>query len=184
MRRSTYMACYISTPLPLHHRGSMAASTIISAFCLASIFTLLSETTPSFVVEALIVSVNNRVTIQSSPLIGGPVWLPVHCKVIVDDSHIFDFIPLNAASTETIQKLITLQTVPATVRIIQKNGKSEVNGSCNNRCNDDVEFTKLYVERAVQFSQEYDQDLHLISNNCWSFAFDLLWNISHPECMC
>jgi hypothetical protein len=134
-------------------------------------------------VDELQVSVYNRVAIQSSPLIGGPTWLPVHCKVIVDDQHIFDFIPLNAASTETIKKLITLQTVPATVRIIQKNDKSEVNDSCNNRSEDgdDDELTKLYVERAVQFSQEYDQDLHLISNNCWSFAFDLLRNISYPE---
>jgi len=171
-------------PLLLRPRGFMAAYIIASAFYLGSIFTVLSIATPSlFVVEALQVSVNNRVAIQSSPLIGGPAWLPVHCKVIVDDSYVFDFIPLNAASTETLKKLITLQKVPATVRIIEKNDKSEVNGSFNNRSGegDDDKLAKLYVERAVQFSQEYDQDLHLISNNCWSFAFDLLRNISYPE---
>ena len=169
----------------LRPRGFMASCIIASAFYLASIFTVLSIATPSlFVVEALQVSVNNRVAIQLSPLIGGPAWLTVHCKVIVDESHVFDFIPLNAASTETLKKLITLQKVPATVRIIQKNDKSEVNSSFNNRSGDgdDDELAKLYVEQAVQFSEEYDQDLHLISNNCWSFAFDLLRNIiSNPE---
>jgi hypothetical protein len=115
--------------------------------------------------------------IQLSPLIGGPAWLPVHCKVIVDDSHIFDFIPLNATSTETIHKLISLQKVPATVRIIEKNERGEIGSSLNNLSEEVDELTK----RAVLFCQEYDQDLHLIDNNCWSFCFDLVRNVTHPE---
>jgi hypothetical protein len=146
-------------------------------------FMLLFRTTQSFVLDALQVLANDRVTIQPSPLIGGPAWLPVHCKVILNDTHAFDFVPLNAASTKTLRRLITFQSVPATVRIIHKNDETVVQGSCDDGIDDgDGErVTNLYVERAVQFSKEYDQDLHLVSNNCWSFAFDLLRNISRPE---
>ena len=179
--RSTCMSRGQSMSLLLRLRVSMATYTIICAFCFTSMLTVLSGTTPSFVVEALQVRVNSRVTIQPSPLIGGPSWLPVHCKIIVDDSHIFDFIPLNAASTETIRKLITLKPVPATARIIQKEKKNRIHDSCNKRSDDDDELEKMYVERAVQFCQEYEQDLHLVRNNCWSFAFDLLRDISQPE---
>ena len=150
------------------------AYAITFAVYLASIFTVLSGATPLFVADAFQVAVNSKVTIQTSPLIDGPSWLPLHCKVIVDDSHIFDFIPLNAASTETIKKLVTLRKVPATVRIIKKNSESEDDGG-------DGDSTNLYVDRAIEFCQEYDQELHLLSNNCWSFAFDLLRYISRPE---
>jgi len=122
---------------------------------------------------------DNRLAIQLSPLVGGPAWLPVHCKVIVDDSHVFDFIPMNATSTETIQKLISLQKVPATVRIIEKSKTGEIRRSLNSRSEEDDELSK----RAVLFCQEYDQDLHLIDNNCWSFCFDLVRNVTHPESM-
>ena len=139
------------------------------AICVASGFALWSG---AFLAEALQLAVNNRVAIQTAPLIEGPSWLPVHCKVIVDDSHVFDFIPLNAASKETLQKLVTLQAVPATVRIMKKSGEPEA----NKRDNDEP-----YVERAIKFCEEYDRDLHLLSNNCWSFAFDLLQTISRSE---
>ncbi len=121
------------------------------------------------VAEALQLPVNNRVKIQTAPLIEGPSWLPVHCKVIVDDSHVFDFVPLNAASKETLLKLVTLRAVPATARITKKNGDKNM---------DDGE---PYVERAVQFCEAYDQDLHLVNNNCWSFAFDLVRTMFNPK---
>jgi hypothetical protein len=130
---------------------------------------------------------DNRLKLQPSPLIGGPAWLPLHCKVIVDDTHIYDFVPLNATSTETIQKLIQLQAVPAKVQQIirrrssepqtisndSSNNNSYKNDNNNNNVNDE-ELAKLFIERAEQFCQEYDQDLHLIKSNCWSFAFDLI----------
>lgn len=148
----------------------MTGYSIVSSFYVVFLLAISSATIP--VVEALQV-LNNRVKLQLSPLIGGPAWLPVHCKVVVDDSYLFDFIPLNAASTETLQKLISLQAVPATVRTTQNN---------NNRGgDDDDELTKLYLERAVQFCQEYEKQLHLINNNCWSFAFDLLRYIFQSE---
>ena len=158
----------------------MAVFGIGHAICVASIFTVLVG---AFVAEALQVAVNSRVIIQTAPLVEGPSWLPVHCKVVVDDSYVFDFIPLNAASKETLQKLVTLQAVPATVRILKKNAENEDDGK-SNRVGEDAgksASAEQYVERAVLFSEEYDRDLHLLSNNCWSFAFDLLQTISRPE---
>lgn len=154
-------------------RGSMAA-TFFKRFEI--IFALISILFfgPFRFAEALQVPINNRVKIQTAPLIEGPSWLPVHCKVIVDDSHVFDFIPLNAASEYTLFKLVTLQAVPATVRITKKNG---------DKTNDNIGESlpsEPYVERAIQFSDEYNQDLHLVNNNCWSFAFDLLRTTLNP----
>lgn len=131
-------------------------------------------------VEGLLqVLLNDRVRIQPSPLIGGPTWLPVHCKVVLDNSHIFDFVPRNAASTETIQKLISLQAVPAIVRTSRKNQGRETEGIGRSldigSGNDDQ--MELYIDRAIQFCEDYDRDLHLINNNCWSFAFDLIQHI-------
>lgn len=153
---------------------------ITFSFFVAFLFAISSAIIPVRLVDALQV-LNNRVKLQPSPLVGGPAWLPVHCKVVVDGSHVFDFIPLNADSTKTIQKLISLQAVPATVRTTQKNRKRETDDNNNNDDDGDDELTNLYVERAVQFCQEYDEDLHLINNNCWSFAIDLLRYISHAE---
>ena len=140
-------------------------------------------TSKSIEVEALAIHIfDNRLEIQPSPLIGGPTWLPLHCKVIVDGTHIYDFVPLNATSSETIQKLIQLQAVPAKVQIIRRSSEPQTNNNDNNNSYKDEEYgndnydeeAKLFIERAEQFCQEYDQDLHLIRSNCWSFAFDLI----------
>jgi hypothetical protein len=57
-----------------------------------------------------------RIQIQPSPLIGGPKWFPVHCKVVIDDIHYFDFVPINATDPQTLQRPLTLQPVPAVAR--------------------------------------------------------------------
>ena len=76
-----------------------------------------------------------------------------------------------------------LQAVPATIRIVQTNDNNRSDGNFVNqkdaKISDDDE--KQYVERAIQFCEDYERDLHLIRNNCWSFAFDLFQNISSPE---
>mmetsp|Transcript_9591 Transcript_9591/g.28635 ORF Transcript_9591/g.28635 Transcript_9591/m.28635 type:complete len:158 (-) Transcript_9591:121-594(-) len=150
-------------------RSSFYTFFIVAISCLAI---------ASHVVNSLQLLFNGRVKLKPSPLIGGPGWLPVHCKVEVGDSHVFDFVPVNAESTETIQKLITLQTVPATARQMGNNRKAQNGKQCSgDNCNWD-ESTKLYAERAARFCEEYDRDLHLVSNNCWSFAFDLIQYIS------
>uniref|UniRef100_A0A7S4A9J1 Uncharacterized protein n=1 Tax=Pseudo-nitzschia australis TaxID=44445 RepID=A0A7S4A9J1_9STRA len=154
---------------------------IISSSYTVFIFVISSLTITLCAVDSLQLNFDNRVRIQPSPLIGGPDWLPVHCKVVVDDSYVFDFIPLNAASPETLQKLISLQAVPATVRTRQKNHKREAQETEHQNSenkSDNEEVKKIYIERADQFCKEYDRDLHLINNNCWSFAFDLIQYIS------
>lgn len=126
---------------------------------------------------------NDRVRIQPSPLIGGPKWLPVHCKVVLDNSHVFDFVPRNAASTETIQKLISLRSVPAIARTSRKNQGRETEeiGQSRNNDSDSDDPKNLYIDRAIQFCEDYDRDLHLVNNNCWSFAFDLIQHIHQPQ---
>eukprot|EP00536_Pseudo-nitzschia_multiseries_P000943 jgi/Psemu1/179901/e_gw1.12.24.1 len=150
---------------------------------ISSFYTISFLAIASGVVDSFRVLFDGRVRLQPSPLLGGPGWLPVHCKVVVGDSRAFDFVPLNAESTETITKLISLQAVPATARTIHNKRKLEAqnaehySGECDNS-DDNDESTKLYAERAARFCEEYDRDLHLIRNNCWSFAFDLLRYIS------
>ena len=108
------------------------------------------------------IPVADRVRLDTAPLIGGPSWLPLHVKVVVDDVHVFDYVPLNATSTETLQNLLSLQTVPAEVRV--KISSKDVASSSNT----------VYSMRASQFCEDYTKDLHLIQNNCWTFAFDLV----------
>ena len=134
---------------------------------------------PSSVVEAIAIQFfHGRVALQPALLLGGPKWLPLHCKLVIDDCHVFDFVPLNATSTETIQKLIKLQSVPAEVRIIQR---PERLLRSNDVDNEQQHLHSSFVGKAEQFCLEYDQDLHLLKNNCWSFAFDLISFILYHE---
>jgi hypothetical protein len=85
--------------------------------------------------------------------------LPVHVKVIVDEEHIFDYVPQNATSPATLTRLLWLQAVPADPRIFSDTDGKNVSSS---------------VERARAFCKEYDKDLHVVTNNCWTFALDLI----------
>jgi len=163
-------------------REAMAMDKIILTFFWSWTSIVTFGANPLHEVRGFQVPVSNRVKIQTAPLIGGPSWLKVHCKVVLDDSHVFDFVPLNAASTETIQKLMTLQPVPATIRRTKTNNNKKRDGISKKRSeddNDNQQLEELYVQRAVHFCEDYDQDLHLIRNNCWSFAFDLIRDISN-----
>ena len=94
------------------------------------------------------------------PLIGGPSWLKVHVQVnlVVDDDdtsinnnqirHTFDFVPLDATNPQTLVRLITLQSVPGQIRTFQSTHPP-----------------------SLRFCQQYNnKEMHLISNNCWTFA--------------
>jgi hypothetical protein len=115
--------------------------------------------------HAFTIRISPNVEIRSAPLIGGPSWLPVHCQVIVDQTNVFDFVPLDATNPKVLQKLVTFQDVPAIARIRTK-GKTS---------------TSIMVDRAVAFCQEYDRDLHLLNNNCWAFAYELVSQITLQE---
>jgi len=116
-------------------------------------------------VQAFSISVGDRIRLETAPLVGGPVWLPLHVKVIVDDDFIFDFVPKNATSRETLQKLLSLQSVPAEARTKWKPGA----------------FGTIYSQRATGFCSQYARDLHLIENNCWTFALDLVRFVLEKE---
>jgi hypothetical protein len=104
--------------------------------------------------------------IRPASLIGGPPWLPVHCQVVIDKKNVFDFVPINATEPVTLQKLVTLQSVPALARARTKNGN----------LNEDQ-----YICQATKFCEGYDKQLHLVTNNCWSFAFELIRFVVVPD---
>jgi hypothetical protein len=106
-----------------------------------------------------------NVQLKLSPLIGGPSFVPIHVKVIVADDHVFDFIPLNAAHPDTIVDLLCLKPVPG---IIRSMGRKQSQSAL--------------VERAEKFVIEYrDTNLHLLTNNCWTFALHMLCELRKTQ---
>lgn len=118
-------------------------------------------------VEALSFSPAKGIELRTAPLIGGPPWLPIHVKVVINDSYVFDYVPSNATSKETLFKLVTLQSVPAEARATFTGWKDA----------EDNLNTDEYVDRAQKFCEVYDKDLHLVYNNCWTFAFQILQHV-------
>jgi hypothetical protein len=71
-----------------------------------------------------------RLRLKTAPLVGGPLWLPLHVKVIIENecclsvndtatlslSHQWDLIPINATNISTLQQLLLLQSVPSQIR--------------------------------------------------------------------
>jgi hypothetical protein len=106
------------------------------------------------------------------PLIGGPSWLKLHVQLhLVEDvdnsndnnrnqmRHKFDFVPLQATDPQTLIQLLTLQTVPGEIRTFQSTHPP-----------------------SLQFCQQYNNDeLHLIFNNCWTFAAKLYWYLLQQQ---
>lgn len=160
--------------------------------------------------------------LEKSPLIGGPPWFLAHIKVVLHDvassvEHRWDFLPRNATELATLQRLLTLQRVPAETRyqsspissaamkrmsidpemfslptagfdivmtnleidqrIMQNGSDGFINGSALHP----TERTKQIVEKANAFCNGYPEELHLIQNNCWRFAFELYEHLSHAS---
>ena len=113
-------------------------------------------------VDALSFTATKGIELRTSPLIGGPSWFPVHVKVVIDDKHVFDYVPLNPTSKQTMKKLVYFQAVPAEARIM------------STITNDDDDQTIEYVHRAQQFCELYSKDLHLLYTNCWMFSFKII----------
>jgi hypothetical protein len=125
-------------------------------------------------VNSLTLSITPEIQIKAAPLIRGPPWLPLHCQVIVDTTYVFDFVPLDATNTTTLQKLISLQVVPAIARIRRR--RQEQTSTTDDH--DTKPMSSSRVDRAVSFCRHYNKDLHLIQNNCWTFAYDLVAHIT------
>jgi hypothetical protein len=165
----------------------------------------------------------HRLSLETSPLIGGPSWLPLHVKVVLrsqDLYHQWDLIPIDATNTTTLQKLVTLQHVPAQIRhriyatTLPQNEidptspqhelvRTEIydaytlldmpdnvylsidNNAVPKEKNHSLtldayinEEDQLYIVRAHRFCQSFmirtNMELHLIWNNCWTFAVQLV----------
>lgn len=110
---------------------------------------------------ALSIDVSSDVKLRFSSLVGGPSWLPIHCQVIVYDAFRFDFVPINPTSSETLQRLVTLQAVPGEVRRLNSRSLTECDRG-------------PLVLKAEEFCIQYNRDLHLIRNNCWSFSYGVV----------
>ena len=126
--------------------------------------------------------------LQLSPLIGGPSWLPLHVKVVINDKYGFDYVPLNPISSNTLKKLLTLQNVPAKARvlphiIIAPNDENNIveNQYTSSSSTVDNRTMKKYVERAEEFCRQYTKPLNLITNNCWLFAFEMVDYVLQEE---
>ena len=169
-------------------------------------------------IKAPAIQINDFIGLETSPLIGGPSWLPVHCRVVLTVGEggqgkkmkseqqereqdagnevqlVYDYIPQNATSTETLQKLVSFQPVQAQVRIFSR--KVATLTSASSTSVSEIPMTKklaelpttsslspnkascppsMYEQRAEMFCREYqDKKLHLLYNNCWTFAFNLI----------
>jgi len=109
--------------------------------------------------------------LKVAPLIGGPAWLPLHVKVVVENDHTWDFVPLNATSPSTLKSLVTLHSVPGEIRYYRQKKKAS----------DDAIISPT-IRRAQEFVNAYtDRDLNLIRNNCWTFALMLYWHLLRSD---
>ena len=109
----------------------------------------------------------------------------------------FDYVPLNPTSIYTLLSLISLKAVPAHARcrippsFPQAIAVVEANDDNSNPADDEKngeeekqQLNILYtsrIEYAKEYCVGYDKKLHLLSNNCWTFALDLTTYILKRE---
>lgn len=142
-----------------------------------------------------------QVSAAFCPLVGGPDFLPVHVSIILKQNdpkcknedrkaipipaqevmrknqevhHRFDFLPMNARDPDTLKKLVMLQPVQGQVRY------TEYCNSTDDRPYLEVSLgatnDTLSLEDILMFCGDYQRskgELHLITNNCFSFALEL-----------
>jgi hypothetical protein len=122
---------------------------------------------PSFIIAKGV-----PVKLECCPLIGGPPWLPLHVQVILqgegEEKHKYDFVPKEATRSETLLQLLTFQTVPGELRYF---GSSR----------DTSAELSMLVQRAEDFRSHADPELHVMKNNCWTFAWKLLRHLDRNE---
>jgi hypothetical protein len=140
-------------------------------------------------------SQRHRLFLESSPLLGGPLWLPLHVKVVLESwqdrtIHRWDAVPRNATEIATLQRLLTLQAVHADVRYqrapmaSQKWENEQVISGYDIVIRKDIQkeydenaeptmTTKILIDKAQTFCGSYPEDMQLLRSNCWSFAFQL-----------
>jgi hypothetical protein len=107
----------------------------------------------------------SSIQLKLTPLIGGPSFFPIHVKVIVAEDHIYDFVPIDARNPQVTSALLQ-----------GKHVSGEIRRMGDKKCNSHL------VEIAERFADDYDDtQLHIISNNCWTFALRLLWELQTQQ---
>mmetsp|Transcript_8790 Transcript_8790/g.12454 ORF Transcript_8790/g.12454 Transcript_8790/m.12454 type:complete len:160 (+) Transcript_8790:170-649(+) len=124
-------------------------------------------------------TVNAWVQLKISPLMGGPSWLPVHVKVVVEDEHVYDFLPKNPTSPQTLQKLLSFQQVPGQIRYNGAVSSTTLSTAADNIERDGkLKSPETLSDMASKFCTSYPSNLHLVTNNCWTFALSLIWYLN------
>ena len=130
---------------------------------------------PSFVIAPEL-----PVQLEFCPLMGGPSWLPLHVQVTIRAAtaaetreqyhhhhHKYDFVPRDATQPTTLLQLFLLQTVPGNVRYFAPTTTATTTTTT-------LQQPSMLVQCANEFRNQADPDLHLLYNNCWTFAWKLL----------
>jgi hypothetical protein len=134
---------------------------------------------------------NCFVGLQVSPLIDGPGWLPVHVRVVLETEsceHKWDFVPLKPSEPATLSQLVLFQAVPGEIRYFVSPMMDNANAKEIDMENDLVPSSAVTSTEAVavglarEFCELYpDRTLHLVTNNCWTFAFQLYSFLSQED---
>jgi len=127
-----------------------------------------------------------RLYLQASPLIGGPSWLPLHVQVVIEsdsDRYKWDFVPLDPTEPSTLGRLLFLQAVPGEIRSLStKQISGDEQEQVLNKPESMIPKTESLLLRAQEFCDSYqDRNLHLLYNNCWTFAFQLCSHLGTEE---
>lgn len=118
-------------------------------------------------------------------------------------AHRWDFVPLNATNDATLQRLLTLKAVPAEIRYqrapraLSKSNyrdpkvteiaagfdivlKEATQQGDPTECDSDAKVSlndssSRLIDKANAYCNSYNKELHLLNNNCWTFAFRLFY---------
>lgn len=128
--------------------------------------------------------------LQVSPLIGGPAWLPVHVKVVLETErceHKWDFVPLKASEPATLSQLVQFKAVRGEIRYFVS-PMMDIDNARGIDVDDLVPAAAVASteEPAVGMAREFcevypDRNMHLLTNNCWTFAFQLYSFLSQDQ---
>jgi len=169
--------------------------TKLTLFCFCSLETNIASAFSQITTTQQHITYN--VWLHFSPLVGGPPFLPLHVSVVLnkdDDPHLFrfDYLPQNARDTTVLRRLFFLNQVPGLVRYYGTpninttrftwEGMLETSAIKLGTTSRDLDS----IQKFCQSYQETNGSLHLIENNCATFAWNLLsfaqlqWKLKVP----